>query len=410
MSDERDEWSDRPSPFGDERAAQEPTETSLPVFVDEPDEPDAPAPAASPLPRRRLSKLASCLVVLVVVGGLVAGGVVLLFNGAERLRDQFQGAEDYEGAGTGSVLVEVTKGDTSAVIGRKLKRAGVVASVDAFTEAAAENPDSRGIQVGFYDLRKKMSSESALEVLVDPENLVQSSVTVPEGLRVEDTVALLAKRTDIPVGRFEAALDRPDDLGLPGYAQGNAEGYLYPATYTFPPGTTAVEVLSAMVDRWQQAAEEAGLGRRAQELGYSPEEVMIVASLVEAEVNRQQDRGKVARVIYNRLETDATNGLLQIDATVNYALGRDLGLGLTTEDLEVDSPYNTRKYPGLPPGPIESPGAEAIQAAANPTPGDWVYYVTVDLDSGETKFARDYDDFLTYKRELEQWCTGSDRC
>jgi UPF0755 protein len=102
--------------------------------------------------------------------------------------------------------------------------------------------------------------------------------------------------------------------------------------------------------------------------------------------------------------------LLQIDATVNYALGRDLGLGLTTEDLQVDSPYNTRKYPGLPPGPIESPGAAAIDAATNPTAGDWVYYVTVNLDTGETKFSKDYQDFLADKRELEQWCSGSDRC
>jgi UPF0755 protein len=118
----------------------------------------------------------------------------------------------------------------------------------------------------------------------------------------------------------------------------------------------------------------------------------------------------VARVIYNRLETDATGRLLQIDATVNYALGRDLGLGLTTEDLQVDSPYNTRRYPGLPPGPIESPGDAAIEAAANPTPGDWIYYVTVNLETGETKFAESYQDFLRYKRELDAWCGTSDRC
>jgi UPF0755 protein len=138
---------------------------------------------------------------------------------------------------------------------------------------------------------------------------------------------------------------------------------------------------------------------------------MIVASLVESEANRDQDRGKVARVIYNRLETDATNGLLQIDATVNYALGRDLGLGLTEEDLDVDSPYNTRKFPGLPPGPIESPGDEAIAAAANPPEGDWVYYVTVNLDTGETKFTEDYQEFLRLKNEeLAAYCDGSDRC
>jgi UPF0755 protein len=353
---------------------------------------------------------ASCLIVLVVLALLAAGAFALVSNGMDRIGDLFQGPEDYSGEGSGSVVFEVHEGDSTSAIGRNLKAAGVVASVEAFTETAADNPDAQKIQVGFYELSKKMSAESALDVLVDPGNLVQNSVTIPEGLRVEDTIAALSKKTDIPVRDFEKVLDRPESIGLPSYAKGNAEGYLFPATYAFPPNADATDMLSAMVDRWQQAADEADLEGRAEELGYTPAELMIIASLVESEANRDEDRGKVARVIYNRLETDATNGLLQIDATVNYALGRDLGLGLTTDDLQVDSPYNTRRYPGLPPGPIESPGDAAIAAAANPTEGDWVYYVTVNLDTGETKFAEDYDDFLTYKRELQEWCAGSDRC
>ncbi len=366
----------------------------------------------APAPRRRTGRRwASCLVVLVVLGLLVAGAFALVSVGKDRIGDLFQGPEDYSGEGTGSVVFEVHDGDSSAAIGRNLKTAGVVASVEAFTDAAAGNPDSQGIQVGFYELAKKMSAESALAVLVDPDNLVQNSVTVPEGLRVEDTIALLSKKTDIPVKEFEKALDRPESIGLPSYANGNAEGYLFPATYAFPPNADATDMLSAMVDRWQQAADEADLEGRAKALGYTPAQLMTVASLVESEANRDEDRGKVARVIYNRLETDATNHLLQIDATVNYALDRDLGLGLTTEDLQVDSPYNTRRYPGLPPGPIESPGDAAIAAAANPTEGDWVYYVTVNLDTGETKFTDDYDEFLHFKNvELAAFCETSDRC
>ncbi len=179
---------------------------------------------------------------------------------------------------------------------------------------------------------------------------------MPEGLRVEDALKTLAKGTEIPLADYQAALKRDQAIGLPAFAKGNPEGYLFPATYAVPPNADAVDVLSMMVDRWRQAAEEADLVAAAEELGYTPGELMIVASLVESEANRDEDRGKVARVIYNRLETDETGGLLQIDATVNYALGRDLGLGLTPEDLDVDSPYNTRKVPGLPPGPIESPG------------------------------------------------------
>ena len=221
---------------------------------------------------------------------------------------------------------------------------------------------------------------------------------------------MLAEETDFGARQFRRALDQPQALGLPGYAKGNPEGYLFPATYAFGPNEKPVSMLAAMVDRWRQAAEEAELESAAAALDYTPAELMTIASLVESEANRDQDRGKVARVIYNRLETDVTNGLLQIDATVNYALGRDLGLALTEEDLNVDSPYNTRRYPGLPPGPIESPGDAAIAAAANPTEGPWVYYVTVNLETGETKFAEDYDDFLTYRNELRAWCETSDRC
>lgn len=319
-------------------------------------------------------------------------------------------AADYPGPGRGSVLVEVKEGDTSADIAATLEKKNVVQSVEAFTEAASADPDSVGIQVGFYELKKKMASEAALAVLVDPENLIESGVTVPEGLRVEQVVEVLAKETDYPAKAFNRALDNPQQLGLPAYARGNAEGYLFPATYAFRPNDNPASMLSAMVDRWRQAAEEADLENKASELGYSPAEVMIVASLVEAEANREEDRGKVARVIYNRLERDVTNGLLQIDATVNYALGRDLGLALDEEDLKVDSPYNTRLYPGLPPGPIESPGDDAIAAAAEPTPGPWVYYVTVNLETGETKFSKDYEDFLRDRRELQTWCETSDRC
>jgi UPF0755 protein len=159
-----------------------------------------------------------------------------------------------------------------------------------------------------------------------------------------------------------------------------------------------------MVDRWRQAADDAGLEDAAAELGYTPAELMIVASLVESEAGRAEDRGKVARVIYNRLEGDETNGLLQIDATVNYAADQELGAVPTTEDLEIDSPYNTYLNPGLPPTPIEAPGDAAMEAAANPTEGDWYYYVTVNLRTGETKFAETYDEFLTYKDELREYC------
>ena len=268
-----------------------------------------------------------------------------------------------------------------------------------------------GIQVGFYRLKKQMSAEAALAVLVDPANRMRSVVTVPEGFTVDQIVATLAKNTDFSKKQYEKVLANPSDIGLPAYAEGNAEGYLFPATYELPPNATPKSILTLMVERWRQAAEEADLEGAAQKLGYTPAELMTVASLVEAESNRDADRGKVARVIYNRLETDATNNLLQIDATVNYGIGRNLGVGLTTEDLAVDSPYNTYKNAGLPPTPIEAPGDAAIAAAAHPTDGPWIYYVTVNLRTGETKFTEDYDTFLTYKAEFKEYCrTQSENC
>jgi UPF0755 protein len=361
-------------------------------------------------PRRRGS-VKSCLALLVVAGLVLTAGVAAVAFGRDRIADVLAGPEDYTGEGTGSVLFEVQEGQSVAEIGRNLKGDGVVKSVEAFTEAARGDDDATSIQVGFYELREEMPAADALEVLVDSDNLVRNSVTVPEGLRAEETLEVLAKNTDPRLRDFKAAAKDAEGIGLPRYAEGNPEGYLFPATYAFPPNADATDMLRQMVDRWRQAAEEADLEGAAEELGYTPHELMTIASLVESEANRQQDRGKVARVIYNRLETDATDGRLQIDATVNYALGRDLGLGLTPEQLDVDSPYNTRKYPGLPPGPIESPGDETIAAATDPPEGDWIYYVTVNLDTGETRFTDDYQQFLSWKNnDLAEFCESSDRC
>ena len=362
--------------------------------------------------RRKRSGL-GCFAVIIALGVLVGGGYYAATTGIEAVKDRFNlsPAADYDGPGKGKVVVEVKEGDTAGDIARTLRDKDVVASVEAFTEAAIENPDSTGIQVGFYQLQRQMPAADALEVLVDPSNLIQSALTIPEGWRVEQIVDRLAAETDFSKRQYNRLLRQPDKIGLPDYANGNPEGYLFPATYNIPPNATPRSILEQMVDRWREAADEAGLEEAAERLGYTPGELMTVASLVEAEANRDEDRFKVARVIYNRLETDATNGLLQIDAAVNYAHDRDLGVGLTLEDLEIDSPYNTYKNPGLPPTPIEAPGDKAIEAAANPAEGPWVYYVTVNLRTGETKFTEDYDEFLRFKDEFKQYCaTESDNC
>ena len=354
--------------------------------------------------RRKRRGVKGCLAVLVALAVVLGGFYFAVTKGVDVLKDQFGSAEDFAGPGHGKVSFEVEEGESLAAMGRDLKAKGVVASVQAFTEAATANPKSTGIQVGFYQLRKEMKAADALEVLIDPDNILKNTVTIPEGLRVEDIVAILADKTDFKRTDFEKVLEHPDSLGLPSYANGNPEGYLFPSTYDFGPTESPESILKTMVERWQQAADDADLEGAAADLGYTPGELMVVASLVESEAAREEDRGKVARVIYNRLEGDETDGLLQIDATVNYAADHELGAVPTTEDLDIDSPYNTYKNPGLPPTPIEAPGDAAIAAAAHPTEGGWFYYVTVNLRTGETKFAETYDEFLTYKNELRQYC------
>jgi UPF0755 protein len=271
-----------------------------------------------------------------------------------------------------------------------------------------------GIQVGYYQLKKRMAAQDAFNVLINPKRIVTTAVTIPEGLRVADTVAILAAKTKYSAAQFEAALQDTAALGLPPYAQGNPEGYLFPSTYGFGPKETPADMLKDMVDRWRQAADQDGLVAGAAAQGKTPAELMTIASLVQAE-GRGSDMPKIARVIYNRLDgpgdQGGTNGLLQIDATVNYALDRKGVVAVTTDETQnTQSPYNTYIHPGLPPGPINSPGDEAIKAAAHPADGPWYYYVTVNLRTGETKFATTYQQFLQYRAEFQQYCDTSDAC
>jgi UPF0755 protein len=405
---EHDERGDVPS-VGDtaERPAVRDDEAYVPGLPD--DDEEEYGRGGRRRAERRRSRLPGCLAALVALAILV-GGLWFAGNWAKDRLDGLGGGGggDFSGqTAHDQVVVEVKAGETAAAIGRSLKAAGVVKSVDAFITAANADPASGGIQVGFYQLQKEMRAADALAVLVDPQNIVKTTVAVPEGLRVVDVVDILAKRTGFKKAQFEKALQDPA-IGLPDYAKGNPEGYLFPATYAFGPQDKPVDMIAKMVARWKQAAADNDLESQSAALGYTPAQIMTIASLVQAE-GRGADMPKIARVIYNRLEgpgsKQGTNGLLQIDATVNYALGRKGVATVTSDETQnTDSPYNTYVHAGLPPGPIEAPGDEAIQAATHPAEGDWYYYVTVNLKTGETKFAQTYDEFLTYKQELQDYC------
>jgi UPF0755 protein len=362
--------------------------------------------------RKKKRGFSGCFAVLVALVVVVGGAYFVGSKGFHFLKDHFGStAADYPGPGTGHVLFQVKPGDTVSGIGRELKSLGVVASVDAFSNASH---GKTGIQVGYYQLKKKMSAQDAFDVLISPKNILTTTVTIPEGLRVVDILPILAAKSKYPVSAFQAALKDTSALGLPSYANGNPEGYLFPSTYGFGPKEKPVDMLTDMVTRWKQAAQEDGLVAAASRLGKTPAELMTIASLIQAE-GRGSDMPKISRVIYNRLDgpgdKGGTNGLLQIDATVNYALHRKGVVAVTTDETTgTQSPYNTYLHPGLPPGPIDAPGDEAIKAAAKPASGPWYYYVTVNLRTGETKFTASYNQFLQYRQELDQYCTTSDAC
>jgi UPF0755 protein len=379
------------------------------AYDDDPGDEDYPPEGGRRKKRGR--SIPGCLAALVALALIAGGAYVAVTKGAEFIRDQFSTAADYPGPGRGKVTFEVESGDTVGQIGRNLKTKGVVESVDAFIEAA--NGESN-IQVGFYQLKKEMRAADAFEILSNPANIIKNTVTIAEGKRVADMLPLLAKATDYPVKAFERVLQDPAKIGLPDYANGNPEGYLFPSTYDFGPKDKPVDILKKMVDRWHQAADDADLEAKAAEMGYTPAQIMTVASLIEAE-GRGEYRAKIARVIYNRLEIDPNPaaGFLQIDASVNYALNRSGSTVITDEDKEsvADSPYNLYTHKGLPPTPIEAPGDDAIQAALNPEDGPWFFYVTVNLATGETKFTDSYDEFLQFKQEYTEYCENqSDRC
>ncbi|MFI1303600.1 endolytic transglycosylase MltG [Streptomyces sioyaensis] len=212
----------------------------------------------------------------------------------------------------------------------------------------------------------------------------EESLTVPEGQRAGQIYAAADKALKLPAGSTAKAAERAH-LKLPDAAQGNPEGYLYPATYPVSSDTTPASLLSYMATT---------AGRHLADDGISSYRTVVIASIVQAEADRPADMGKVARVITNRL---AHHMPLQMDSTLNYALHRST-LRTSHADTRLNSPYNTYRNQGLPPTPIDSPGADALKAAGAPPAGDWLYFVTV--APGDTRFTADYQKHLRNVREF----------
>ena len=334
-------------------------------------------------PNYRARRIAAVVIALVLVGALAVGAVGIV-RGADGLRSLFGSPADYSGSGSGSVVVEVHDGDTLSRIGERLHNAGVVESVGAFTSAADANSKAQLIGPGFYRLHKHMKASLALSLMLNPSSLVADRVTVTEGMRMDAILLAVSAKAHISLQSLKNATSDPSALGVPAWGRGHSlEGFLFPATYDFPPHTTAVQALTAMVSRFNQAASSVDLVAQANARHMSPYAVLTLASIVQREGRLDSDFPTIAQVFENRLARGMTLGS---DATLYYI--KPLGYGtLTASDLRIDSPYNTRLHKGLPPTPIVSPGELALRAVLHPTVGDYLYFVTIDK-AGHAAFAR----------------------
>lgn len=348
---------------------------------------------------RRASPLVRWGAILTALAVLGVGGYFAL-QVVTGLLPSFGGGseeiEDYSGPGSGEVVVEVPVGAGGGQIAQILTENDVVASVSAFTSAAAVNDQSVTLQPGTYQMLGQMSGQEALERMLDPSYFDSNGVTIREGLWKAEVFATLAKVTEHEVADYETV--DPADLGLPRAAGGEMEGYLFPSTYSFGADDSPAEQLSDMVALGKKTYAE--LGIEGEELN----KAIIEGSLIQAEGAASDDLSKIARVIDNRLEEDQALGF---DSTVHYIFQERGRAGTSDAQRSSDSPYNTYIVKGLPPGPINSPGVAAIEAALNPADGPWLYFVTTNPSTGETKFAVTFEEHNENVAIFQQWCSDN---
>lgn len=326
-------------------------------------------------PGRWGRRLTVGLIVLVVLG-LVVGGI-----GFAYVRSQV----DPSGPAGAEVTIEVPRGSSTQRIASLLEESDVVSNARNF-RLYARVKKAGPFQAGSYVIRRNSSFDEVIDVLEKGPKLTFQRLTVPEGLILKQVADLVGKMpgrsaaTFLQIANSGTVRSKYQPAGST-----NLEGLLFPDTYNFEPKDDEKAILERMVRAFEAAAADVGIDKVVEGGLVDPYQAIVVASMVEREARVPDDRGMVSRVIYNRLEKKM---LLQVDATVIYALGRvgEKGLRVFNRDLEVNSPYNTYKNPGLPPAPIASPGRAALQAAVSPTPGPWLFYVVVAAD-GRHAFA-----------------------
>ena len=369
-------------------------------------------------PRRRGRSFFALVLVLILLGGLAGGG----WYGFTKVRGYFA-VQDYPGAGTGEVNVEVKAGDGGTDIANALVTGDVVHSAKAFINAYNENPNSQKVEPGLYKLHHHMKASLAMDALLARDgdgrllNKASNTVTLAEGLISLQIFEKLSQATKIPVDDFKNAAKDPVALGVPDWwfkrqdgkpVTPSIEGFLYPATYEFDPGTDATTILKKMVSQFLTVTGDLKFADTVQgpTLSISPYEALIAASITQVEAKFATDMPGVARVLYNRAYKNFAGNSLGLDSTVDYWLrvtGKEpLDSGQISTQLMHDptNPYNTYDKPGLPPGPISNPGKEALSAAMSAPKSDFYYFLAIDKD-GHTAFATTYSDFCAKTRQAK---------
>jgi len=288
--------------------------------------------------------------------------------------------------------VLIPRGASVRTAAESLAVAGVIGSTRLFRWYAALDGRARAIKPGTYDLPTGSGYRAVLDALVAGDGVLHT-VVIPEGFDLRDITPLLAKALEIPEDSVTEAVTDPalrQRLDIP---TASVEGYLFPATYAFPIGTSAREAVAAMVARWE-AAWDPAWDARLSAMGITRHEAMTMASIVEKEARKAEERPIIAAVYWNRVKRRMR---LQADPTVQYALPQHVDRVLY-RDLTVDSRYNTYRYDGLPPGPIASPGRASLAAALEPANVPYLFFVA--RPDGSHRFTTTFQEHARAIREI----------
>lgn len=343
-------------------------------------------------PKRRKRGWIIFAIVVVVIGG----GVAAAWGPVASVIAHFQGPPDYEGSGTGEVDFIINEGDTGEDIAKNLVTAGVTKSFDAFYDLILKTDPT--FVPGVFKLKSHMSAQAALDALLDPANQLHNTVLVTEGQVQADVFAELESVLGLSASELDSLGTQPGLFGLPAEAT-TLEGFLFPATYQFDPGVTPKQALQTMVDRTMKALDDAGVAEADRW------NTIVLASLIQKEAGLRDDYYKVSRVFLNRMNPDLwPTGLLESDATVAYGTGHTDRVSTTdAERADASNAYNTYVHPGMVIAPISNPGELAIDAALHPADGPWLFFVTWNLQTGETAFSTTVDEHAAAVAKWQAW-------